>query len=112
MPSHCINNYKKEIVIGENVIIDWNSLSIAELKSISVEASSLLGDFSAKYPVIDCLENSCSNSICLSDIAEMYRDIINCLNIASSKFTKRKVQRNKFKIIPGWNRRVKNFYKT
>ena len=80
---------------------DHLPLSIAELKSISVESSSLLGDLSVKYPVIDCLENSCLNSNCLTNIAEMYHDIINCLNIASSKFTKRRVQKNKLKIIPG-----------
>ena len=41
----------------------------------------------------------------------MYEDIVESMSVSSSSSIKNKVKMNKFKIISGWNRKVKELYK-
>ena len=88
--------------------VDWNALSGDELQFISEQSFYLQGDF-GNHTINSCNYN-CENKECLEYLDRMYESIVESVHISSLKFSKNHTMKNKFKVVPGWNRRVKSFY--
>ena len=46
-----------------------------------------------------------------SFISKFYDILVDSFKVSSSYFSKSKIKKDKFKIVPGWNRNVKDKYK-
>ena len=97
-------------VNSDHLFVDWDNLTKSELSNITYKAFELLEDrYSDSYS--QCTADNCNNRDCLDYISIFYNDIRNCISIATQPYAKKRNQLNKFKIIPGWNRNVKDLYK-
>ena len=93
----------------QSYFVDWNSLKTEDIKSISLDAFAYMGDFDLSGS-LKCNTVGCNDIKCLSEISDLYDRLVRSVDIASLKFSKKIISRDKFKIIPGWNRDVKSFY--
>ena len=93
---------------NDDSYIDWESLTNVEINRISMDAFELQGNF------IDMFDSNCTlgcaNNNCLDRISELYKSIVSSVEIASVEYRRKKVKKNKFRVIPGWNRNIKAFY--
>ena len=90
--------------------VNWDTLGADELNNISAAASQIQGDLSERFR--NGCPSGCSNARCRIEISDLYCSIVNSVKVASSNYQKRRIKKNKFKVIPGWNRNVKSFYET
>ena len=58
---------------------------------------------------IDC-QLGCSNSACHTEVENLYDIIVNSVTESSFQFRKKRIKKDKFKVIPGWNRRIKDLH--
>ena len=121
LPIHT-NLYLQETIVVKNnsnidsnaeklAYINWKALTEDNIKSVSVEASILQENFYEKYNVSLCQNITCNSQACLDQIDSMYDDIVKSIYVSSSSYLRDKVKFSKFKVVPGWNRRVKQLYK-
>ena len=89
--------------------VNWNSLSDQELKSISINSYNLQGNY-YNLNTTSCNDKFCSSDTCRKEISYMYDSIVSSVYSSSIHLAKSYVSKNKFKVIPGWNRRVKDIY--
>ena len=68
-----------------------------------------MGDFS-DFTVTKCHKIGCRDMNHLAQIEQIYDKIICSINVASQNYVRKQKKINKFKIIPGWNRRVKGLH--
>ena len=52
------------------------------------------------------------NNSHLMELKVMYKELVSSVKTGSRRFEKHRRKMNKFKVVPGWNRRVKSFHKT
>ena len=90
--------------------VDWDAVNDDDLHDISVAASHIQGDFS-EFCDSSC-QLGCSDANCFIEISNLYNSIVNSVGLASLNYQKRRIKKNKFKVIPGWNRNVKSYYET
>ena len=69
----------------------------------------LMGKFS-DYKAVKCTVIGCRNKSHIEEIEKMYQLIVNSVDAGSRQFAKEKKRKNKFKVIPGWNRNVKHLH--
>ena len=51
-----------------------------------------------------------TSNTCRLEITQLYNDIVASVKIASDKYYKKSIKRDKYKVVPGWNRCVKKAY--
>ena len=108
--STCINSGIIELNNFNNCRIKWDALSVDQLQKISSDASSIQGVFRDFNVYKNCLGLGCNSSKCLENINKMYDTIVESVSYASSQFQTSELKKNKFKVIPGWNRMVKDLH--
>ena len=86
--------------------VDWLSLTEDELASVSQRAFSLQGNFS-DFPVASCTRDFCNSERCQSELKNIYNLIHTSVSQGSYDYSRNFIKKNKFKVIPGWNRNVK-----
>ena len=91
--------------------VDWKNLRSEDLEVVESLALVEMGDFSLKESVL-CNKIGCMDSSHLKELKCMYKELVSSVGIGSRRFMKSRRKINRFKVIPGWNRRVKSFYKT
>ena len=96
--------------INDKLFVDWNSLDGSCLREISSNAVLDQENF-RDFSVNTCLDDSCNSNECKKQINEMYRKIVDSVCKSSQNYIKRNIKKNKYKVIPGWNRHVKDIYK-
>ena len=95
--------------VENDLYIDWDNLKSEQLYDISDNAYQLQGSFRGNS-VYNCVSSVCQNENCKKNIHIMYNNIVNSVEQSSVSFIKKKVKKNKYKVIPGWSRNVKKFY--
>ena len=92
-----------------NDYINWNKLNNEDLKNIVVNACINQGVFRDRE-IGECVSTHCTSSSCRSEISKLYNDIVDSVKIASSRYHQNTIKKSKFKVVPGWNRCVKEAY--
>lgn len=87
--------------------VKWNSLLDTELRQIDELACQQLGKLNDLL-LQDCSITGCRNRDHLHKIDLYYNKICAEVSTASQVFKTKFVKSNKYKVIPGWNRRVKH----
>ena len=95
----------------DEICIDWNNLSQNQINEIDRSAVEIQGSFRNKLNLV-CTNFGCQNINCIKNIDSMYLLLKNSIVVSSNKFLKRRVKKDKYKVIPGWNRRVKSLHKS
>ena len=88
----------------ENAYVDWARLNEDDMIHICKTAYLIQGNYHDNIQLI-CDDLNCNNTECLDKINTLYIDIIESIRVASLSFCKNIYRKNKYKIIPGWNRR-------
>ena len=90
----------------DQTYIRWDKLNEHEIDEINNTVDAHLHDFSS-LPIHDCCRTGCRDPQHLHMIDECYDHLISIIQSSSEKYLKRSIKKNKFKVIPGWNRCVK-----
>ena len=91
------------------MFVDWNKLSKEQLSQISKTASIKQGSFRSNDN-LNCFRKDCNNKNCQDNIDYLYSVIVDSLKESCQTYTKIKLKCNEYKVIPGWNRRVKELH--
>ena len=109
------NKHVNNAFINENrsgnseFLVDWNKLKINDFNHISNFVNvHLLG--LNDHQLFNCTTVGCHIKEHLGWIDELYHNIVNAVHDSTEKYRKRSVKVNKHKVIPGWNREVKQFH--
>ena len=102
------NNFPYDKCSVNDLFVDWNNLSSDQLMEISAIAFSLQGSFRNNNHV--CLNSMCQNDDCLQNIDKMYSKVVDSAKLSSLNYVKKRIKKDKYKVIPGWNRTVRFFY--
>ena len=78
----------------------------SEIENASIESLEHFLDSEALL----CTKLGCCNKLHLKQLDDMYSTLINSHSRGKKKFSKTVIKRNKFKVIPGWNCRVKYYH--
>ena len=92
-----------------NYYVDWEKMNDDEVKAIETSALDLMGIFLNRR-VTQCCKVGCRDVGHVAEIESMYAILVNAVSVASQVYRKRYIRKNKYKVIPGWNRRVKNLH--
>lgn len=116
LPLHFCLNFKGalfpsvegEFNIEENSepFVNWNKLNNNDLMYISENVNRILMEI-CDLPIINCMKIGCRNPEHLKEIDNFYSAIVQSVNEATLKYKTKSIKLNKYKVIPGWNRRVK-----
>ena len=90
--------------------LNWNNLSSREFEKINYSVDSNLKGF-RDHTVFNCSVLGCHDRDHLQQLKCLLFKLINAVSVGSREFEKSILKLNKFKVIPGWNRNVKNFHK-
>ena len=90
--------------------IDWGKLQPNELELIEEIVLNAIGG-TADCGAAQCHKIGCRDQSHIKDICMIYDEITSSIATASFQFRKEKIKKNKYKVIPGWNRRVKEFHR-
>ena len=99
----------EEKVEKYNYYVDWEKMCDDEIKAIEISALDLMGSFSNRRVTQYC-KVGCRDVDHISEIENMYVVLVNAVSMASQIFRKRYIRKHKYKVIPGWNRRVKQLH--
>lgn len=91
--------------------INWNNIKVGDFEQINSNVNSLLGKVRTKSTFC-CETTGCRKVKHIRWIDTLYYNLIMILMIATEQFNKDCVKKDKFRVIPGWNRRVKQLHKT
>ena len=106
---NCNNYTNVNPTVNEGLYISWEKLSENQVKEIDRNSVNIQGNFKNDFD-INCVNYGCRNVKCLENIDEMYFILKRSVEVSSKKFMKTKIRKNKYKVIPGWNRRVKSLH--
>lgn len=87
-------------------VINWDKLNEEELNDIIQMVDKRLQGFYS-LPIHDCHSTGCRQLKHMKMIDNLYELITTSIQSASQKYLRSSVKKNKFKVIPGWNRCVK-----
>ena len=94
---------------GISNFIDWPNLKDEDLKSVENTALSMMGNF-LDYDVTRCNKIGCIDKGHIVQIEQMFEKLVSSIETGSQQYVKNIKKKDKFKIIPGWNRRVKSLH--
>ena len=86
------DNFDNSIGFGDKdpyMYVDWNRLTVSEIKEISEMACNILGNYKNNIEFI-CDRAGCCEPQCRESINILYDNIVNSVRVASSKFFKKK----------------------
>ena len=106
----CVNNNIIPHNNENSQYVDWSSIKTEDLNCISSITAKRVDDF-IKSNNLYCETVNCKNELCRHYIDKIYDLLIDSIKDASIDFVKTKVRKDKFNVIPGWNRNVKCEYK-
>ena len=89
--------------------VDWDNLTAKEIEEIECRALRLLVN-AIPYEPTHCLKLGCRDKNHLHQIDLVIDKITWSIHVAAEYASKTKRRKNKFKVIPGWNRNVKNLH--
>ena len=94
----------------EQAFVNWNNLSDSDREEINRFIDEYLAQLDVDL-INDCEITGCRSVNHLKVIDTLLYHLITSVTTAIERFKKAKINENKYKIIPGWNRHVKDKYK-
>ena len=91
-------------------IIDWIKLKENEVKDIEEDAMQYMGNFLI-LDSVSCKKIGCMDRNHLAELSAMYNNLVYSTKFASQAYARVRRGIENHKIIPGWNRRVKEFHR-
>lgn len=89
--------------------INWNKLTDGNIRDIASKTDIILGNM--YDPTLSlCTKVGCRNMNHTQLIDKQYKSLCSALSVSSRDYVSNMVKLNKFKVIPGWNRRVKGLH--
>ena len=92
-----------------STFVNWENLKPDEFDMINSYIDSRLDNL-CDHSTFHCNKIGCRDKTHLAAIDHLYSKLSHIVKDASSRFSKKFVKRNKYKVIPGWNRNVKDLY--
>ena len=92
-----------------STFIKWQNLNRNEIKYIDPVVVEALVKYKNCESMV-CMEVGCRKKEHLKQLKNFYVKLCNSILVGKSRFTKKVTKRNKYKVIPGWNRNVKHLY--
>ena len=89
--------------------VNWDRLSIDEIHEIEEKALHIMGRYLEKRVVL-CSRLGCRNIDHKQEIDSLIDLFVQSIRLASEFVSREKCKKNKFKVIPGWNRNVKHLH--
>ena len=89
--------------------LNWDYIRPAELKEMNRKINCKLRTFHDN-PVLHCNRIGCRDKTHLRKIDDIYSNIVIVIRESAERFKRRTIRKDRFKIIPGWNRNVKSLY--
>ena len=86
--------------------INWKYIRPVELKDINRKINCKM-KFFYDNDILHCTTIGCRNKEHLKKIDDMYTEIVVIFRDSVERFKKKTVKKDKFKVVPGWNRNVK-----
>ena len=103
------NSYVPEMPVTSKSFVNWTKLKMEDFQKINDEIDSYLLNMQ-NYSFLDCNVIGCHNKKHLQEMDEFFGELLNAVKVGSSEFETFILAKNKFKVIPGWNRRVKRLH--
>lgn len=89
--------------------VDWNNLSMEDIQMIEERALDIMGNFLNCVP-LRCTKPGCRHGDHIREIDRLLDLLIESVRSASEIVQKEHRRKNKYNIIPGWNRNVKHLH--
>ena len=96
---------------GDHTYVDWEQLTDEDIAKIEKKALFIMGKFS-NSKAVECIRLGCRHREHLREVDGLLKCLVDSVYIASQCVSKEKVRKNKCKVIPGWNRNVKQLHGT
>ena len=90
--------------------VNWYKFDREELDDINTNVDIMIKNVRSGS-LHNCNITGCRNINHLKDIDELYCLFVKSIEVATEKYRRKIVRANKFRIIPGWNRRVKELHR-
>ena len=100
---------KNEQMSVVSTYVDWVNLNTEDIELIDFISLQIL-DF-IDLSAVKCNKIGCTDREHILEIETMCKKLASSVVTGSQSFAKEKKRKNKYKVIPGWNRRVKSFHK-
>lgn len=91
--------------------IKWNKMKEVDFQKINFKVNNLVRKAKIKSR-FSCCATGCRKRKHIQWIDSLYHILITLIVIATKDYNKEYIRKDKFRIIPGWNRRVKELHKT
>ena len=91
--------------------VNWSILKDDDYKKINSNVNILLKKVNTK-PKFCCNTSGCRRKKHIRWIDSLYLTLIMVITAATKDFSKNCIKKDKFRVIPGWTRRVKELHKT
>lgn len=91
--------------------VNWNKIKDGDFDKINCNVNSLLRKMKTKSTFC-CDTTGCRKRKHIRWIDSLYYTLMMVIAIATQEFSKECIKKDKFRVIPGWTRRVKELHKT
>lgn len=89
--------------------INWKHIRPVEIKKMNEQINCAMKNF-YEMSELCCLNLGCRKADHIMKINQLYKFIVSTITRSSEQFKKRSIRKDKFKVIPGWNRNVKSLH--
>ena len=93
-----------------DTVVEWQNLTDNDFEVIEAVAMQYMGNFLDLESVL-CKKVGCNDKNHLLELTDIYRRLVTSVSFASQRHARAKRKKNKYRVIPGWNRRVKSVHK-
>ena len=90
--------------------VNWKYIRPVELKQINNKINCKMKNFH-DMSVLRCNKLGCHDKKHLKEIDDMHIDMVTVIRESAENFKRKTIRKDKFKVIPGWNRNVKHLYR-
>lgn len=90
--------------------LDWKSIRPAELNNMNKRINCKMKPLFDSLSCQNCTTIGCHDKKHLEEISHCYLELVKIFGCTLDKFKRKTVRKNKFKVIPGWNRNVKHLH--
>ena len=100
--TNCNNDYSPKF--------DWKKINLAQISEYANITDKLLNEVKVPNHAVVCRDANCKDPSHVQDIEKLYNDIVECLKDAGLSISPPPNIKCKYKVRPGWNDYVSEFY--
>ena len=94
---------------AEDKYVSWNHLSTNDIMEVERRALITMGKY-LDSDAVKCSRRGCRHGKHLREIDRLFDCLVSSVRVACESISKEKRRKNKYKVIPGWNRNVKHLH--